>query len=207
MEGPSSGAVDVNSVSEETVVERSDMLFESPLKALEEHAECLEKCCDGENDLRYASAFRMLDSIEPSFALATRPPEVSGDASQNERAWLFESFVKPATQGLILQTRLDFDSSSSALNRVYPVLSRMGGTMVQRDLISQTLILFFLRANRLVEARLLLCERTTLTPNDAQSWRRLASVFARMGEDTLAEVAHYTAWQLGIGQGGFGGPK
>ena len=79
--------------------------------------------------------------------------------------------------------------------------------MAVRDVMAQTLILFFLRAERLVEARLLLCERTTLTPNDAQAWRRLALVFDKMNERDLAEIAHYTAWQLGIGQGGFGGPK
>ena len=167
----------------------------------------LEKCRRGESDILPASAFRMLNSMKPSFALATRPPEVLKDNSQNERAWLFDTFVQPAAKGLIAQTRLDYDSSSTELNRVYPALSRMGGTMVLRDVISQTLILFFLHANCLVEARLLLCERTTLTPNDAQSWRRLAHVFDKMGEDSLAEVAHYTAWQLGIGQGGFGGPK
>lgn len=49
--------------------------------------------------------------------------------------------------------------------------------------------------------------RTSLNPHDAQSWRRLASVFGRLNELEKAETAHYTAWQLGIGQGGFGGPR
>jgi Flp pilus assembly protein TadD len=59
----------------------------------------------------------------------------------------------------------------------------------------------------IAEAQLSLCERTALVPNDAQSWRRLASVFGRRGLEDHAKVAHYTAWQLGIGQGGFGGAK
>jgi Flp pilus assembly protein TadD len=49
--------------------------------------------------------------------------------------------------------------------------------------------------------------RTSLNPQDAQAWRRLSSVFGRLGDFEKAEVAHFTAWQLGIGQGAFGGPK
>lgn len=207
MADPTSEAADADSEGGSVSLDTSDMPCKDALKALEEHMGALEKCRRGDSDILPASAFRMLNSMKPSFALATRPPEVLKDNSPNERAWLFDTFVQPAAKGLIAQTRLDYDSSSTELNRVYPALSRMGGTMVLRDVISQTLILFFLHANRLVEARLLLCERTTLTPNDAQSWRRLAHVFDKMGEDSLAEVAHYTAWQLGIGQGGFGGPK
>ena len=207
MADPTSETADADSEGGSVSLDTSDMPCKDALKALEEHMGALEKCRRGESDILPASAFRMLNSMKPSFALATRPPEVLKDNSQNERAWLFDTFVQPAAKGLIAQTRLDYDSSSTELNRVYPALSRMGGTMVLRDVISQTLILFFLHANCLVEARLLLCERTTLTPNDAQSWRRLAHVFDKMGEDSLAEVAHYTAWQLGIGQGGFGGPK
>lgn len=195
------------SLDENAVPEDDDVPSEVALKELEAHLQTLERCRSDEGTDLAASTLRMLSSIEPSFALATRPPEVFLEKSPSERAWLFDTFVLPVTQGLIAQTRLDYASSATEFNRVYPVLSRMGGTMVLRDVMAQTLILFFLRADRLVEARLLLCERTTLTPNDAQSWRRLALVFDKMGEDSLAEVAHYTAWQLGIGQGGFGGPK
>ena len=52
-----------------------------------------------------------------------------------------------------------------------------------------------------------LSSRTSLIPNDSQSWRRLASVYGRLGQHDMAQVANYTAWQLGIGQGGFGGPR
>jgi hypothetical protein len=64
-----------------------------------------------------------------------------------------------------------------------------------------------IRSDRLTEARLLLCERTALAPNDAQSWRRLVSIFSAMNMPDHAQMAQYTTWQLGIGQGGFGGPK
>ena len=86
------------------------------------------------------------------------------------------------------------------------MIGKLGGTAVQRDVIEQTIIEALLRSGRLQEAQLALCERTTLVPNDAQSWRRLASVFGRNGLPSHAKTAHYTAWQLGIGQGGFGGP-
>ncbi len=49
--------------------------------------------------------------------------------------------------------------------------------------------------------------RTILVPNDGQTWRRLAITHELFGEKKQAEEANYTAWQLGIGQGGFGGAE
>jgi hypothetical protein len=43
-------------------------------------------------------------------------------------------------------------------------------------------------------------------PNDGQTWKKLGIVYRKQGLQKLAEEAEYTAWQLGIGQGGFGGP-
>ena len=57
------------------------------------------------------------------------------------------------------------------------------------------------------EAKKLCCERIVLRPNDAQTWRRLSALFGMSGQLDLAHHAHHTAWQLGIGQGGFGGPS
>ena len=61
----------------------------------------------------------------------------------------------------------------------------------------------------IVQLNFIICVlfRTSLNPHDAQAWRRLSSVFGHLDELEKAEVAHYTSWQLGIGQGGFGGPK
>ena len=39
-----------------------------------------------------------------------------------------------------------------------------------------------MRCQRMKEAEYLLTERTALMPNDAQSWRRLASLYGRTGE-------------------------
>ena len=63
-----------------------------------------------------------------------------------------------------------------------------------------------LLCEKLVQAQVALREQTAAAPNDAQAWRRLASVYGRMGDRNRANNANYTAWQLGIGQGGFGGP-
>ncbi len=50
------------------------------------------------------------------------------------------------------------------------------------------------------------CYRTILLPNDGQTWKRLSKIYTSLGQSQLAVEAQYTAWQLGIGQGGFGGP-
>jgi hypothetical protein len=42
-------------------------------------------------------------------------------------------------------------------------------------------------------------------PNDGQNFVRLTRVYRVLGEKTLEQEAQYTAWQLGVGQGGFGG--
>ena len=76
-----------------------------------------------------------------------------------------------------------------------------------RDVFHQVHIENLLRGGKWTEARLLLSQRLTLAPNDAQAWRRQASVLGRLGLTQLAQAANYTAWQLGIGQGGFGGPR
>jgi len=76
-----------------------------------------------------------------------------------------------------------------------------------RDVFHQARIENLLRGGKWTEARLLLSQRLTLAPNDAQAWRRQASVLGRLGLTQLAQAANYTAWQLGIGQGGFGGPR
>ena len=122
------------------------MPSEVALKELEAHLQTLERCRSDEGTDLAASTLRMLSSIEPSFALATRPPEVLVEKSPSERAWLFDTFVLPVTQGLLAQTRLDYASSATEFNRVYPVLSRMGGTMVLRD-DGPDSILFFPRAD------------------------------------------------------------
>ena len=64
-----------------------------------------------------------------------------------------------------------------------------------------------LRSGRWDEAQVMLLHRTTIYPNEAQSWRRLSLVMYQMGHLDLANTARYTAFELGIGQGGYGGSQ
>lgn len=48
--------------------------------------------------------------------------------------------------------------------------------------------------------------RTMTIINDGQTWRRLAHIHDLLGNSKEGDEARYMAWQLGIGQGGFGGP-
>ena len=64
-----------------------------------------------------------------------------------------------------------------------------------------------LRAGIWDEAQAMLLHRTTIYPNEAQSWRRLAIVMYQKGNIELVNTARYTAFELGIGQGGYGGSQ
>lgn len=157
--------------------------------------------------------FSKLQSIQPSFHLAASTIELSSFLGEvcgrSERDWAMATCGIPIAHGLALfeESGDGVATTASLLNTHQTAVSRLGGTLALRDVIQQTLIEAMLRSEQWAEARLLLSERTTLAPNDAQAWRRQASVLGRLGLKDLAEVANYTAWQLGIGQGGFGGPR
>lgn len=70
-------------------------------------------------------------------------------------------------------------------------------------LVDFTLMEALLRSNRLLEADSLLSQRVCLVPGDAQTWRRIATCHGRLGWEQSAQSAHYTSWELGVGQGGF----
>lgn len=103
-----------------------------------------------------------------------------------------------------------FTDAASLLLSPKVNLDKFGGSVVDRDIFEFTLIEALLRVDSEAsrwQAQRLLTERVVLRSNEAQSWRRLASLFGRSGKLPLAQLANYTSWQLGIGQGGFGGPK
>ena len=157
-----------------------------------------------------ASAYPLLSSMAASVSVVKRIQDASSadSATLSDRDWALSSVVCPASQAIAAFSRHDYASAVDLFRSrgQQHMMRKIGGTAVQRDVIEQTVIEALLRSGRLAEAQLALCERATLAPNDAQAWRRLASVFGRNGLPDLAKVAHYTAWQLGIGQGGFGGP-
>lgn len=170
---------------------------------------------EGEGEREPSPILPQLQRVEPASELFTHySPELSAYLGSEgcEREWTMQ------TCGAQIETALTtfnsnlpgsegVENTARSLNRFKRVFHRIGGTEVQRDVLAQTLIEAMLRSERWTDARLLLSERTTLTPNDAQSWRRQASVLGRMGYSELSQGAMYTSWQLGIGQGGFGGPR
>ena len=182
----------------------------------------LLKSCDDRPSISTSTAsslYPKLSSISPSiFAVKGMPspgPSSSGsDASSDvtslsDRDWAVTTVGSSTCHAIAAFARHDYASAVELFRsrgQEQRLIGKLGGTAVQRDVIEQTIIEALLRSGRLQEAQLALCERTTLVPNDAQSWRRLASVFGRNGLHFQAKTAHYTAWQLGIGQGGFGGP-
>lgn len=134
-----------------------------------------------------------------------RIPEAPSDCS--ERSWLLRSAVLPVALAMRKFLIGEYDAAFSELKATRIVWSRIGGSAISRDVIEQTMIEACMRAGRMMESRRLLSERTSLIPNDSQSWRRLAGLLAELGNEEEAKDAKYTAWQLGIGQGGFGGPR
>ena len=146
----------------------------------------------------------------PSPGPSSSGSDASSDVtSLSDRDWAVTTVGSSTCHAIAAFARHDYASAVELFRsrgQEQRLIGKLGGTAVQRDVIEQTIIEALLRSGRLQEAQLALCERTTLVPNDAQSWRRLASVFGRNGLHFQAKTAHYTAWQLGIGQGGFGGP-
>lgn len=117
---------------------------------------------------------------------------------------------RPVSMAILAFLQGRYSDAATQLSSSELDLSLLGGTVVDRDVIEFTLIEALLRADddsSRWEAQRLLTERVVLRSNEAQSWRRLASLFGRSGRLPLAQLANYTSWQLGIGQGGFGGPK
>jgi hypothetical protein len=150
-------------------------------------------------------------AAQPAFQIVTMGPELAQFLSTTqcggESDWAMQSVVNAVRRAVSVFNQGGQEQTANILNDMKSVLCRIGGSRVHRDVVTQTLIEAMLRSERWTDARLLLSERTALAPNDAQAWRRQASVLGRLGHQDLAAGASYTAWQLGIGQGGFGGPR
>jgi hypothetical protein len=157
----------------------------------------------------YISRIAATEIQEPEYIqkrlLLQRLPEAP--TCYSERVWMIRSTVAPLSIALREFMAGDYDASYERLFSTRHIWNRVGGSILTREILEQTFLECLLRRGSLIEARAFLSERTTLVPNDSQSWRRLASVFGRLGQEDEARRANYTAWQLGIGQGGFGGPK
>ena len=142
------------------------------------------------------------NNMEPNFTLNWRHSVVAASGTPDEQ-WVTQHVTLPLIKAIICFTKQEYKETASILLSIKDIIHLLGCTAVQVDVFEQTLIESLLRSQQLAEVRILLSERVTLNPNDAQAWRRLASVYGHLGEQELASSAHYTAWQLGIGQGGF----
>jgi hypothetical protein len=162
------------------------------------------------NPLTPAAKYPLLSAIQPNMFVVKRIESACDAAFEilSDRDWARTAVTSPVCAALVAFAREDYVTAVDLFGThgQFHALRRLGGTAVQRDVLEQTTVEALLRGGRLTEAQMALCERTTLVPNDAQSWRRLASVYGRNGLPDRAKMAHYTAWQCGIGQGGFGGP-
>ena len=155
---------------------------------------CNEPSSKGSND--------SWSKIEPNFALNWRHSVVAASGAPDEQ-WVTKHVTLPLIKAISCFTKQEYNETATILLSVRDIIHLLGCSSVQMDVFEQMVIESLLRSNQLVEAKILLSERTVLNPNDAQAWRRLASIYGRLGERELASSAHYTAWQLGIGQGGF----
>jgi len=173
------------------------------------------KIMDGSKSMTITrDSYVFAHKVKSTFQLVNYEPEllrfVNEHPDMSEKDWIVDICAEKVNKALVTFNSRGADGvvqTAQILNQIKSLFSRLGGTAAQRDILDQTLIESMLRCESWTDARLLLSERTTLAPNDAQSWRRQASVLGRLGHRELAEVATYTAWQLGIGQGGFGGPR
>jgi len=183
--------------------------------SMQEHFHRLENLAMPKNDQKERvesskSLYPSLDALESQLIVRARSERLwdEDDGGMSRRSSNCSLPVSKAVLAFLEGNR--YADAASLLSSPDLDLSLLGGSVVDRDTVEFTLIEALLREDSESsrwEAQRLLTERVVLRTNEAQSWRRLASLFGRSGKLPLAQLANYTSWQLGIGQGGFGGPK
>jgi len=183
--------------------------FVDPREVLHMHRNNLRKLCSVSEPSSPSSwnqsssdRFPLLTSVLPAFKLTiyhNKHNKTSADYEDQQNVIYISDAVEHFVGNRLKEAADCFLASRERF-------ANLGGGVLMKDSLEQTLVESFLRSNQLQEARMLLSERTAIAPNEAQSWRRMAIVLEGLGQRDAAEKAQYTAWQLGIGQGGFGGP-
>ncbi|MER6159233.1 tetratricopeptide repeat protein [Streptomyces sp. NPDC001868] len=102
----------------------------------------------------------------------------------------------PVCQALAAYVREDYEAVVELLWPIRRRLNTFGGSHAQRDAIQRTLLEAALRARRDDLARLLLGERTGLSPHSPYNWLGEARLADALGEAGRAAVARDTATEL-----------
>ena len=102
----------------------------------------------------------------------------------------------PVCEALVAYARGDHQAVVDLLWPVRRRLHTFGGSHAQRDAIQRTLLESALRARRDDQARLLLGERTGLSPHSPYNWLGQARLADSLGEAGRAAVARDTAAEL-----------
>jgi hypothetical protein len=79
-------------------------------------------------------------SIKPSFNLAAGDSVSPSTSNLTEKHKILRDFVVPISQGIASFGRKDYDGAATTLSGYRDSLRRLGGSCVQRDIISQTII-------------------------------------------------------------------
>jgi tetratricopeptide (TPR) repeat protein len=142
-------------------------------------------------------------SIEPSFKLNLNA--YSAPPNQSECQHITSTVTIPICEALLAFTKGEYMECFHKLDVQVNAFSRL--PLMTRRLLELTHLEAAMRSGNefATEAHMLCSERVAKYPNEAQAWKRLAVVHAREGNDNEAKQAKYTAWQHGIGQGGFRG--
>lgn len=108
-----------------------------------------------------ASICPELLKIQPISTVSRRIPEAPGPET-SDRLWASQSLGLPLAEAVMSFSKYDFNAASDGFkdcDHSY-LISRLGGTSGERDIVEQTYIESLLRCGRFQEAQILLCERT-----------------------------------------------
>lgn len=141
-----------------------------------------------------------LRKVQPALRFLSDPQTMQAQALSRQQALL------SVCQAMVHYTLEDYTSTCKLLFQGYKSgFQGIGLTAAQRSVLTATFLEALIRTDDMATAVCFFEERVALFPNDGQAWRKLGHIYRTMGRAQQADDADYTAWQLGIGQGGFGG--
>ena len=81
-------------------------------------------------------------AMQPNIAAMRRIPEAPDTVRMSDRKWGTESASMPLSEAMLAFSRHDYDEASDRFLEIFhtKVLARLGGTITQRDIVTQTMI-------------------------------------------------------------------